>query len=72
MFKWPKTREAFWRTKIEGNRVRDAFVQAKLTELGWNVEVVWECELRTSADETLQALSALEDRIRLHRAPPSA
>lgn len=44
-FKWPKTRAAFWRTKIEGNKARDVRQQAELAELGWNVVAVWECEL---------------------------
>lgn len=71
MFKWPRTREAFWRTKIEGNQLRDAIAQAKLSELGWNVEVIWECEVRTSAEKAAQALNTMEDRIKSHRAPPN-
>lgn len=45
-FKWPATREDFWRTKIEGNHQRDGLVLKKLTEAGWRVQVVWECALR--------------------------
>ncbi|HVR91635.1 MAG TPA: very short patch repair endonuclease [Novosphingobium sp.] len=72
MFKWPKTREAFWRTKIEGNSARDTDALANLAELGWNVEVVWECELRKSGDRIELALNTLADRIRSRREPPTA
>ena len=71
-FKWPKTREDFWRTKIEGNRSRDAAALAELTELGWHVEFIWECDLRTNAVRAQRTLSALADRIRSHRGQSNA
>jgi DNA mismatch endonuclease (patch repair protein) len=46
LFKWPASREQFWRSKIEDNRSRDAAVQRKLQEAGWRVLTVWECVLR--------------------------
>jgi DNA mismatch endonuclease (patch repair protein) len=45
-FRWPATREQFWRQKIEGNRVRDEKVARTLREAGWRVLTVWECMLR--------------------------
>lgn len=45
-FKWPKTRPEFWREKIEGNVERDKRAVALLNNLGWNIVVVWECEVR--------------------------
>lgn len=45
-FSWPKTRKAFWRKKIEGNRERDARYVKELNEAGWRVCIVWECALR--------------------------
>jgi DNA mismatch endonuclease (patch repair protein) len=42
----PKSKLEFWRTKLEGNRTRDALKLDQLRKLGWNVMVVWECELR--------------------------
>lgn len=42
----PKSRVEFWRAKLEGNRQRDLRHQRELSELGWRVLVVWECELR--------------------------
>jgi DNA mismatch endonuclease, patch repair protein len=40
----PKSRLNFWRTKLEGNRVRDGMTEAKLRRLGWKVMVIWECQ----------------------------
>ena len=45
-FSWQKTRKAFWRKKIEGNRERDTRYLQELNEAGWRVCVVWECTLR--------------------------
>lgn len=46
LFKWPKTREAFWRKKIEGNAARDEKNVQALLDAGWRVMVVWECALK--------------------------
>ncbi len=46
LFKWPKTREEFWREKIEGNRGRDARSTEMLLAAGWRVATVWECALK--------------------------
>lgn len=42
----PKSRLEFWLPKLEANQARDARNQMALTEAGWQVLVVWECELR--------------------------
>lgn len=44
--KMPKSRVDYWTEKIEANRRRDARKRRKLKSLGWNVVVVWECELK--------------------------
>jgi DNA mismatch endonuclease, patch repair protein len=44
--KWPKTRAAFWRKKIEANQARDIRTTYFLRTAGWHVEVIWECELK--------------------------
>jgi DNA mismatch endonuclease, patch repair protein len=44
-FKWPKTREEFWRAKIEGNIQRDLRVCRELRRRGWRVKIVWECSI---------------------------
>jgi DNA mismatch endonuclease (patch repair protein) len=42
----PKSREDYWRAKIEGNRRRDERKRKELKALGWKVVVVWECEIK--------------------------
>ena len=42
----PKSNVEFWLAKLEGNAARDARNQDRLTELGWQVIVIWECETR--------------------------
>ena len=42
----PKSRLDFWRPKLEGNRKRDVRNEKKLKDIGWEVMVVWECQLR--------------------------
>lgn len=47
-FKIPKTRTEWWKEKLYGNRARDRENIKSLEELGWNVIVIWECELKSS------------------------
>ncbi len=42
----PKTRAEFWQTKFQQNVERDEHQRQQLLDMGWCVEVVWECELR--------------------------
>jgi DNA mismatch endonuclease (patch repair protein) len=42
---WPRTRAAFWRAKLEGNKARDIRNLRKLRQLGWKVLTVWECQI---------------------------
>lgn len=46
LFKWPQSREAFWRNKINGNFIRDRQSIEELKSQGWRVGVVWECALK--------------------------
>lgn len=57
-FRWPASREQFWRLKIEGNRARDAAVQRKLKDAGWRVLTVWECVLRGRRRRTPASIAA--------------
>lgn len=45
----PKSRQEFWRPKLEGNRTRDLRNEEALAAAGWDVMTVWECELRDAA-----------------------
>lgn len=46
LFRWPATREEFWRKKIAGNIARDRRVTSQLLAQGWRVLDVWECTLK--------------------------
>ena len=54
---WPKTRAAFWRKKIQGNKARDREVNRLLRAKGWTVLRVWEHDLsHNNAPRLLQRL----------------
>ena len=56
-FVWPKNNSEFWREKIIGNIARDQKNYELLRDLGWNVFVIWECELKRSViEKTLDSL----------------
>ena len=46
LFKWPSTRQKFWRKKIIRNRQKDQENRQALKEEGWRVVVIWECALK--------------------------
>jgi DNA mismatch endonuclease (patch repair protein) len=49
LFRWPATREDFWRNKIAGNINRDRKTAALLLDQGWRVLDIWECMLKGRA-----------------------
>lgn len=51
----PRSRRDFWSKKLHGNVMRDGRIEREVSELGWRVEVIWECETQRS--------SALNDRL---------
>ncbi len=53
----PKTNAAYWEAKFAGNVARDARQHAELVTAGWQVLVVWECELKAD-------LQAIVNRVR--------
>lgn len=44
----PVTNYDFWYDKIEKNKERDASKNQLLKDLGWNVFIVWQCELKNT------------------------
>ena len=52
----PKTNTKFWVDKITSNSERDKASVNKLTDLGWNVIVIWECEIRHKYKHNLTPL----------------
>ena len=60
----PKTRVDFWSDKLNGNKARDIRNQHVLIQAGWQVLVIWECELND--------LIGIEDKIRSFLGAPGA
>lgn len=52
----PSTRQDYWVPKLVRNKERDARHVSSLEQLGWDVLVVWECEIkdRVALGERLQ------------------
>ncbi len=46
LFRWPKTRQDFWQTKIFRNRENDASAVKRLAADDWRILTVWECALK--------------------------
>ena len=42
----PKTRKEFWENKFKSNVKRDADIQEKIKNIGWQSVVIWECEIK--------------------------
>ncbi len=59
----PKSNTEFWVKKFAGTVKRDKLNLKKITELGWNVIVVWQCETKE--------LSLLTKKIEKELAPLS-
>jgi DNA mismatch endonuclease (patch repair protein) len=56
-FVMPKTNSSFWKEKIDTNIKRDAIHEQELTESGWKVIIIWECQLKPCLrDKTLNEL----------------
>jgi len=48
----PKSNVEFWEKKFRGNIDRDHRNYVKLCEIGWNVLIIWECEVKDGTFET--------------------
>ena len=58
-FRLPQTNVEFWQAKISRNRERDQHNYQILNENGWQVIVVWECQLTPSLIEQTMRLVEL-------------
>jgi DNA mismatch endonuclease (patch repair protein) len=52
----PKTRTEFWQKKLATNKERDQKIQWELTDEGWEVITIWECDLKSTTALTLERL----------------
>lgn len=49
----PDTNKEYWNKKFQDTINRDALEQKILSEAGWNIIVIWECEIKSSFDDIL-------------------
>lgn len=57
--KIPATNTCFWKQKLSGNKQRDAEVTAALSEFGWKVIHLWECEIEENFEDSMAILRGL-------------
>ena len=50
-FTWPSSNEEYWHKKINRNVERDKTNQLLLKKQGWQVLVIWECQLKKGVSE---------------------
>jgi DNA mismatch endonuclease (patch repair protein) len=58
----PKSRIEYWRPKLKGNKMRDKKNEKQLVEQGWDVMILWECELHDSKKLEKRIAAFLEGR----------
>lgn len=49
----PDTNKEYWNKKFQNTINRDKLEQKILSEAGWNIIVIWECEIKSSFDDIL-------------------
>lgn len=57
----PENHKEFWAEKLLKNKERDEKKKRQLEQMGWNVIVVWECQLK--GEENLPALEKLKSDV---------
>lgn len=57
----PKSRIEFWQKKFKKNMERDKKNQKELSDLGWNIILIWECEIKKkdSVNDLLKKMEGL-------------
>lgn len=62
-FVLPKTNSYFWQDKIERNRTRDTRIYNELMNAGWQVIVIWACNLtKDKTEPTMQQVAVSLNR----------
>ncbi len=55
----PKINIEYWGKKLSGNKLRDTNSTQELKELGWNVIVIWECEIESGFENKMLQIEIL-------------
>ena len=67
----PATNKAFWQAKLDKNVERDRRNEEALSEAGWHVVVIWECELDEGIEQVTRRLVQQRDESSLGMAEVS-
>ena len=62
----PLSNVEFWRAKIGANIIRDRRHTETLLAMGWNILVMWECEIKSKKDRPAR-LERLYNQITAHK-----
>ena len=54
LFKWPSSKEDFWKKKVTRNQELDNINIGMVLAKGWRVGVIWECALKGKAKRTFE------------------
>lgn len=54
----PKSNTQYWYEKFRRNKLRDNEITGKLENQGWQVIVVWECEIEKDIDAVIVRIQA--------------
>lgn len=60
-FVMPKSKQEYWKPKLEKNRERDLKNYSLLKSSGWKVIVIWECELTTKEKRAARMQRLIEE-----------
>ena len=55
----PQSRQEYWNEKISKTIQRDAMHIKELSKNGWQVAVIWECEIKTAFENTINKITDL-------------
>ena len=56
----PKANRDYWTAKVARNVARDIHTRDALTDAGWRVETIWECELKNEAAVSARLKAVLD------------
>ena len=56
----PKSNKEYWVKKLKRNVDRDKNMIRELTTMGWNVKIVWECEINHYIKKTIDSFKELQ------------
>lgn len=60
---FPKTNTEYWENKFNANIERDRKNYEKLKELGWNIFIIWECEVKHIEELKQRIIKTLNENL---------